>query len=88
MWAGYGRGPGGGREARVVFEWPGRPAERAEEGMSLGIAVGCPDGHAVVVQQVPASRLAHDQALALHHAHQADRALGLLVAATEASSLL
>lgn len=82
MWAGDGRGPRGGREARVVFEGPRRPAERAQEGMSLGIAIGCPDGHAVVVQQVPAPGLAHDQALALHHAHEADGTLGLLVAAT------
>lgn len=70
---------GCGGEAWVVLEGPGSAAEGAEQWLPLGVSVGGPDSHAVVVQLVPAARLARHQALALHHAHQAYGALRLLL---------
>lgn len=68
MWGCWGK-------AGVVFEGPGDAAQGAEEWLALGVSVGSPDSHTVVVELVSASRLARHQALSLHHAHQAYGAL-------------
>lgn len=69
----------GSKQSGVGFGGPGSPTERAEERQHLGVSVGGPDGHAVVVQEVSTPGLAGNERLALHHHRQADRALRLLV---------